>query len=401
MTRPLYLDFQATTPVDQGVLAAMLPYFSDDFGNPHASEHQYGQSAAQAIAKARADVAKLIGARSSEIIFTSGATEANNLLLKSAAHMMADRGRRRIVSAATEHKAVIEVLARLGKQGFEVVWADVGSDGLVSIANLDKLVDEATALVTIMAVNNEIGVIQDLATIGHICRERGAIFHSDAAQAAGKIPLDVGHAAIDLMSLSAHKFYGPKGIGAAYIRRSLQRDLAPQIDGGGQEAGLRAGTLPTPLCVGIGAASALAAATMAGERTHLLCLQEAFLEELSARGAKFAVNGTLDRRWPGNLNLSFEGVDAEALVMAVSDRIAISSGSACTAEALEPSHVLRALGFGAERTEGAVRIGFGRSTTLDEVNRAARVLADSATGLAQISRSAEWKDEGVYGNAAE
>ena len=398
---PIYLDYQATTPTDAAVVAKMLPFFSQDFGNPHASEHSFGRSAADAVARARRQVADLFHARPSEIVFTSGATEANNLLLKSAAGMMAKRGRHRIVSVRTEHKAVLEVLARLERQGFDIVWAKVGSDGLVSPEVLATLIDDQTGLVSVMAVNNEIGVIQDIAAIGAICREHGALFHTDAAQACGKISLDLSHLPIDLMSIAAHKFYGPKGIGAAFVRHGLMRGLDAQLDGGGQEGGLRAGTLPTPLCVGFGEACAIAGHTMPAEHDDLLTMREAFLAALRSAGVAFAVNGSLDRRWPGNLNLSFEHVDAEALVMAVADRLALSTGSACTTHSLEPSHVLTALGLDPDRAASAVRIGFGRSTTLDEVNRAAGILAESAATLASLGWSGAWEMNEGYGHAAE
>lgn len=397
---PIYLDYQATTPTDATVLAALLPFFSQDFGNPHASEHAFGRTAAEAVARARRQVASLLSARSTEIVFTSGATEANNLLLKSAAAYMAGQGRRRIVSARTEHKAILEVLARLATQGFEIVWAELNCDGLVLTERLRAVVDDQTALVSIMAVNNEIGVIQDLAAIGRISREYGALFHTDAAQACGKIPLDLSQLPVDLLSLSAHKFYGPKGIGAAYIRHGLARQLLPQMDGGGQENGMRAGTLPTPLCVGLGEASALAASAMLEERATLALLRDSFLQALAAAGLSYQLNGSFEQRWPGNLNLSFDGVDAEALVMAVSPYLAISSGSACTADALEPSHVITAMGLEPDRAAGAVRIGFGRSTTCEEVNRAARIIVDSVKTLASIGRVGGSESSGGYGHVA-
>lgn len=400
-SRPIYLDYQATTPTDPGVLAAMLPYFSQDFGNPHGTEHRFGRTAAEAVNRSRQQVADLINAHPAEIIFTSGATEANNLLLKSGAALMATKGRRQIVSARSEHKAVLEVLARLSREGFEIVWAPISADGLVDLGQLETLVDDKTALVSIMAVNNEIGVIQNLERIGQICHMRGALFHSDAAQACGKIPIDLSGLPVDLMSLSAHKLYGPKGIGAAFVRRGLRSGLQAEIDGGGQEHGLRGGTLPTPLCVGFGAACALASGAMAGEGPALRALRDQFLARLRSFPVVFSVNGSLDQRWPGNLNVSFEGVDAEALVIAVADDLAISSGSACTAESLEPSHVMAAIGLDEDRAGGAVRIGFGRSTTPDEVNRAAVILAAWVTRLAGIGRARGWEASDDHGYAAE
>jgi cysteine desulfurase len=382
---PIYLDFQATTPVDPRVLADMLPWLSERWGNPHATDHRFGREAAAAIENARRQVAELLGADTREIVFTSGATESNNLLIKAAATMMAAAGRPRIVTCSTEHKAVLEVVAGLARAGHPVTVLDVPGSGVIDVDRVGHVLDPDVGLVSIMAVNNEIGVEQPIAAIGALCRRRGVLFHTDAAQAAGKVPLDVVAAEIDLLSLSAHKLYGPQGIGAAYVRRPLRRSLLPQVQGGGQEGGLRAGTLPTALCVGIGRAAKIAGEEMAGERCRLAGLRDRFLALLHDAGVAFEVNGDLERRWPGNLNVSFDQVDAEALLMRVGDELALSSGSACTTRSLEPSHVIMALGDDPSRAETAVRIGFGRPTSTEEVDRAAAILIGAVRRLRQVS----------------
>lgn len=382
---PIYLDFQATTPVDPRVLADMLPWFSERWGNPHAIDHRFGREAAAAIENARRQVAELIGADPREIVFTSGATESNNLLIKAAAGMMAAAGRPRIVTCSTEHKAVLEVVAGLARAGHPVTVLDVPSSGIIDVDRVGRVLDPDVGLVSIMAVNNEIGVEQPIAAIGTLCRQRGSLFHTDAAQAAGKITLDVAVAGIDLLSLSAHKLYGPQGIGAAYVRHPLRRSLLPQVQGGGQEGGLRAGTLPTALCVGIGSAARFAREEMAGERCHLGRLRDRFLALLDDADVIYKVNGDLEQRWPGNLNISFDRVDAEALLMRVGDELALSSGSACTTRSIEPSHVIVALGDDPGRAETAVRIGFGRPTSTEEVETAAAILIGAVRRLRQVS----------------
>ncbi|WP_449256022.1 cysteine desulfurase family protein [Bosea sp. (in: a-proteobacteria)] len=387
-TPPIYLDFQATTPVDQRVLAEMLPYFSKHWGNPHATEHVFGRTAADAIAAARLNVAALIGADPREITFTSGATEANNLLLKGASALMAAAGRPRIVTCATEHKAVIEVVRRLERDGSPVTILGVPPSGILGLDTIERSLGPDVGLVSIMAINNEIGVEQRLEEIGRLCRQHGALFHTDAAQAAGKIPLDVASMQIDLLSLTAHKLYGPQGIGAAFIRRSLRPQFSPLVEGGGQEGGLRSGTLPTALCVAFGVAARLARGEMGSERERLGRLRDRFLALLGDARIQFIVNGDLERRWPGNLNLSFSGVDAEALLMTVGETLALSSGSACTTRSLEPSHVISALTNDPDRTEAAVRIGFGRTTTPEEIDKAAEILIDAIQRLQAVSHIA-------------
>lgn len=386
--RSVYLDHQATTPVDERVLAAMLPFFNEVFGNPHSTDHSFGREAASAIATARAEVADLIGAEAREVIFTSGATEANNLLIKGAAAAVAAKGRPGVITCSTEHKAVLEVVERLAGTGTPVTVLGVLPSGLIDLAALEAALGPEIGLVSVMAVNNEIGVEQPLAEIGALCRRHGALFHTDAAQAVGKVPLAIQALKVDLLSLSAHKMYGPKGIGAAFVRRAVRPMLAPLFDGGGQEGGLRGGTLPTPLCVALGAACRIARDAMSAERAGLETLRDRLLVQLADAGVSFEINGDLQRRWPGNLNLSFEGVDAEALMMSVGDRLALSSGSACTAQSLEPSHVIVALGYGVDRAEEAVRIGFGRSTRPDEVDRAAAILTDAVRRLRGVRRVA-------------
>ena len=383
---PIYLDNQATTPLDPRVLDTMLPYFTEQFGNPSSESHVYGKNAMAAIEAGRADIAALIGADPREIVFTSGATEANNLALKGAAHFarthpQAGREpRNRIVTIATEHKCVLESAASLAREGFEVAYAPVKPNGLVSLDRLAAAIDARTLLVSIMAAHNEIGVVQPLAEIGALCRSHGVLFHTDAAQAFGKIPLDVEAMKIDLMSISGHKIYGPKGIGALYVRRRPRVRLEPLIDGGGQERGLRSGTLPTPLCVGLGRAAALAAAEMGGEAVRLRGLRDRLQNSLMRRIPELRINGATGHRLPGNLNLSFAGLIAPELIEACPG-IAISTGSACTSATVEPSYVLRALGLSDELANASIRLGLGRFTTEAEIDFAADALADAASRL--------------------
>ena len=375
----IYLDYQATTPCDSRVVAAMTPYFTEIFGNPHSQQHVFGRAADAAVEEARGEIAALIGARPNEIIFTSGATEANNLAIKGAAQFHAARGRH-LVTVATEHKSVLEPLRRLGEEDFALTVVPVDPDGLVPLDALARAITPETVLVSVMAANSEIGVIQPLAEIGVLCRERGVLFHTDAAQAFGKIPLDVEAMQIDLMSLSGHKAYGPKGIGALYVRRRPRARLAPLIDGGGQERGLRSGTLPTPLCVGFGAASAIARREMAAEAEQIGALRDRLHRALSARLPGLRLNGHATRRLPGNLNLVFPGIDGAALMDEL-DGIALASGSACTSAALEPSHVLRALGLADALIHGSLRISLGRFTTEAEIDAAAARIAEAVLRL--------------------
>ncbi len=382
---PVYLDYQATTPTDRRVVEAMLPWFTEKFGNPGSITHAYGREAAAAVETARAELAALIGAEPREIVFTSGATEANNLAIKGAAHFHREHGRDHVVTVATEHKCVLESCLALEREGFRRTVLPVDSQGIVDMAALAAAIDERTAVVSVMAANNEIGVLQPIAEIGALCRERGALFHSDAAQAVGKVPVDVEAMKIDLLSISGHKLYGPKGIGALYVRRRPRARLAPLFDGGGQERGLRSGTLPTPLCVGLGATARIARAEMADEARRLLALRRRFLTGILARLPEVRLNGDPVRRLPGNLNLSFPGVPAPALMEACPG-LALSTGSACSAAEIEPSYVLRALGLGEAVAGTTLRIGLGRYTTEADVDFAVDTLAAAARRLAQGER---------------
>jgi cysteine desulfurase len=380
---PVYLDYQATTPTDPRVVAAMLPYFTEKFGNPHSS-HRFGHEAEAAVEQARAEIAALIGADPREIVFTSGATESNNLAIKGAARFLRDErgaGRDRIVTLATEHKCVIESCRRLEQEGFAVTFLPVEADGLVDLERLRAALGPRTALVSVMAAHNEIGVIQPLAAIGALCREHGILFHTDAAQAAGKVALDVDAMAIDLLSISGHKLYGPKGIGALYVRRRPRVRLRPLIDGGGQERGLRSGTLPAMLCVGFGAACAIAGQEMAEEGERLLALRRRLYGGLAARLPGLRLNGHPERRLPGNLNLAVPGLDAEALLENC-PMVAASTGSACSSASVEPSYVLRALGLDEAAARESVRLCVGRFTTEAEIDFAADALATAALRLA-------------------
>jgi cysteine desulfurase len=378
--RPIYLDYQATTPTDPRVVEAMLPYFTEKFGNPGSATHMFGHEAGQAVEAARAQLAVLIGTEPREIVFTSGATESNNLAIKGAAHFHRPLGRDHIVTVATEHKCVLEAAKTLERDGFRVTFLGVDVDGLVDPEAVKRAVDSRTAVVSVMAANNEIGVIQPIREIAAICRSAGALFHTDAAQAVGKISFNVNELGVDLASISGHKMYGPKGIGALYVRRRPRARIAPLIDGGGQERGLRSGTLPTPLIVGIGAAAAIAQAEMTQESIRLIHLRRRFLARIEKLVPGIQVNGDAERRLPGNLNVSFPGVNAAEL-MENCPAVAVSSGSACSSAALEPSYVLRALGFSDERAAASIRVGLGRMTTEGEIDRAADLLAAAWRGL--------------------
>ena len=384
---PIYLDNQATTPCDPRVVEAMLPWFTEKFGNPGSATHAYGREAEAAVETARAQVAALIGADPREIVFTSGATESNNLALKGAAHFHRDFDKDGVVTLATEHKCVLESTAALAREGFRTTVLPVEPDGLLALDRLEAALDERTAILSVMAAHNEIGVLQPLAAIAALARPRGILFHSDAAQAVGKVPVDVNALGVDLLSISGHKIYGPKGIGALYVRRRPRARLAPLIDGGGQERGLRSGTLPTPLCVGLGVAAALAQAELAAEAERLLQLRRRFLSGIRARLPAVVLNGDAERRLPGNLNLSFPGTTAAAL-MAACPEVALSTGSACTSAAIEPSYVLRALGVEPGLAAGSLRIGLGRFTTAAEVDFAVEALAAAAGHLASGVKTA-------------
>jgi cysteine desulfurase len=381
---PIYLDYQATTPVDERVLATMLPWFTRKFGNPHSRDHRHGWVAEEAVEEARAKVAALIGATAKEIVFTSGATESNNLAVKGVAEA-ADAGRRHVVTCVTEHKCVIESCHRLEERGFEVTWLPVQSNGLIDLDSVSAAVTARTALVSIMAVNNEIGVIQPIAEIGRLCRARGAKLHTDAAQAAGKIPLDVNAMNIDLLSISGHKLYGPKGIGALYVRRRPRVRIVPQMDGGGQERGLRSGTVPTPLAVGLGEACAIAASEMAGEADRLRTLRDRFLTRLRNGVPDVHLHGDLEHRIAGNLNVSFPDIEGQDLMMRLTG-LSVSTGSACSSAVVGPSHVLSALGVESRLLHNALRIGFGRFTTEDEVDRAVAIIISAVRSQRSASQ---------------
>ena len=384
--RPVYLDNQATTPCDPRVLAAMLPWFTERFGNPHSAEHAMGHEAADAVEAARAEVARLIGAEPREVVLTSGATEANNIAVKGAARHALRMGgeRRRVITAATEHKCVLEAVADLADEGFEPVVLPVGADGRLDPAALRAALETPTLLVSVMAVNNETGVLQDIPVLAALAREAGALFHTDAAQAAGKIPLDV--AGIDLLSISAHKLYGPKGVGALYVRRRPRVRLAPLFSGGGQERGLRSGTLPTPLVVGFGEACRLARAEMAGEAERLAALRDRLLAALRRDLPGVRLNGSARHRIPGNLNLTFPGLAPGAgaldLLRAAPDLCA-STGSACSSAEVVPSYVLRAMGLPPDEAARTLRLGLGRFTSAADVDFAAAALARAHRAVAR------------------
>ncbi|MDY0883683.1 IscS subfamily cysteine desulfurase [Dongia soli] len=390
---PIYLDYQATTPCDPRVVQAMLPYFTEKFGNPHSRNHPFGWEAEEAVEKARRQVASIIGADEKEVIFTSGATESNNLALKGVAHFQKDR-KNHIITTVTEHKCVLDSCRHLEMEGFEVTYLPVQQNGLIDLEQLKAAITEKTVIVSIMAVNNEIGVIQPLAEIGKICRERRVYFHTDAAQAVGKIPLDVNAMNIDLMSISGHKIYGPKGIGALYVRRKPRVRLDALIHGGGQERGMRSGTLATPLCVGLGEACAIAEKEMASEAERLKYLRDRMYKQFKERLPEVFLNGDLDQRIPGNLNLSFAYVEGEGLMMGIKD-LAVSSGSACTSASLEPSYVLRALGVEEELAHTSLRLGIGRFTTEQDVDYAVEHIIESVNRLRAMSPLWEMAQEGI------
>lgn len=374
--QPVYLDNQATTPIDPRVVDAMLPFLTEQFGNPHSIQHTVGQSVAEAVETARAQVASLIGAEPREIVFTSGATESNNLAIKGAAHFARRyKALDHVVTAATEHKCVLESCRRLEDEDFSVTVLPVGPSGHVDFDVLEDAIIDRTALVSVMAAQNEVGVLAPMEEIGDITRARGILFHTDAAQAIGKVPLDVNASKIDLLSISSHKVYGPKGIGALYVRRRPRARIEPLIDGGGQERGLRSGTLSPALCVGLGTACALAEAEMAEEADRLAGLRGRLLGRLRAVIPDLFVNGDLERRLPGNLNVGVPGLDSEALIADLADTVCLSSGSACTSASVEPSYVLRAMGLPETLAGASLRIGLGRFTTADEVDKAADAMA--------------------------
>lgn len=393
MKLPVYLDYQATTPMDPRALDAMLPYFTEKFGNPHSRTHRFGWEAEDAVEKARAQVASIIGAQPKEIVFTSGATESNNLALKGVAHFYKDR-KDHIITVVTEHKCVLDTCRHLEQEGLTVTYLPVDENGLIDLEKLRNTITEKTLLVSIMAVNNEVGTIQPLKEIGAMCRENGVFFHTDAAQAVGKIPLDVNEMNIDLMSISGHKLYGPKGIGALFVRRKPRVRLQALINGGGQERGMRSGTLPTPLCVGFGEACAIAEKDMAVDNDRIRYLAERFRSGINEDLKDVFLNGDEEKRYPGNVNLSFAYVEGESLIMGLKD-LAVSSGSACTSASLEPSYVLRALGVNEELAHTSIRFGIGRFTTEVEVDYARKVVVDQVKKLRAMSPLWEMVQEGV------
>ncbi len=393
VSRPIYLDYQATTPCDPRVLQAMLPYFTEEYGNPHSRNHAFGWVAEQAVEKARAQVAELIHADPREVIFTSGATESNNLAIKGVAHFYkADKDH--IITCATEHKCVLDSCRHLEQEGFKVTYLPVNKDGLIDLETLNAAITDRTVLVSIMVVNNEIGVIQPIEKIGKMCHEKGVFFHTDAAQAVGKIPLDVEAMNIDLLSISGHKIYGPKGIGALYVRRKPRIRLQSLINGGGQERGMRSGTLSPPLCVGLGEACAIAQKEMGAEAERIKTLAERFHNHIKEALDEVYLNGDGNKRIPGNLNLSFAHVEGEGLMMGIKE-LAVSSGSACTSASLEPSYVLRALGVEEEMAHTSLRIGFGRFTTEEEVDIAAQKIIKEVNRLRDMSPLWEMSRQGI------
>ncbi|ORZ39318.1 pyridoxal phosphate-dependent transferase [Catenaria anguillulae PL171] len=393
--RPIYLDYQATTPTDPRVVQTMLPYFSTLFGNPHSRTHAYGWESEAAVDRAREQVATLIGADPKEIIFTSGATESNNLAIKGVARFYRRaRGKNHIITTQTEHKCVLDSCRVLQEDGFEVTYLPVQQDGRVRLEDVEAAIRPETAIVSVMTVNNEIGVIQPIKEIGEICRKHKVHFHTDAAQAVGKIPLDVNAFNIDLMSISGHKVYGPKGIGALYVRRRPRVRLEPLISGGGQERGLRSGTVPTPLVVGLGEACKIAANEMAKDSQHVNALSQRLIQGITSRLTHVARNGSEQHTYPGCVNLSFAYVEGESLLMALKD-VALSSGSACTSASLEPSYVLRALGAEDDMAHSSIRFGIGRFTTEEEVDAVADKVVDAVTRLREMSPLWEMVQEGI------
>ncbi len=394
MKRPIYLDYSATTPVDPRVADKMCSYLTldGDFGNPASRSHTFGWRAEQAVETARANVAALIGADAKEIVWTSGATEANNLAIKGAAHFYGKKGKH-LITCKTEHKAVLDTCRQLEREGYEVTYLDPETNGLVDLGKLAAAIRPDTVLVSVMHVNNEIGVIQDVAAIGKLCREKGVLFHSDAAQSAGKVPIDVNAMNIDLLSLSAHKIYGPKGIGALYVRRKPRVRIEAQMHGGGHERGMRSGTLATHQCVGMGEAYRIAREEMAAEGERIRMLRDRLYSALKDMPEVY-VNGDLDHRVAGNLNISFNFVEGESLIMALKD-IAVSSGSACTSASLEPSYVLRALGRNDELAHSSIRFTIGRFTTAEEIDFTARLVREKVNKLRELSPLWEMYQEGV------
>ena len=390
---PIYLDYQATTPLDKRVLEAMIPYFTEKFGNPHSRSHSFGWEAEEAVEDAREKIAKLINAGTKEIIFTSGGTESNNLALKGVAHFYKTT-KNHIITVKTEHKCLLYSCRSLEQEGFMLTYLPVKKNGIIDLNLLEESITEKTLLVSVMAVNNEIGVIQPLEKIGKICRKHKVFFHSDIAQAFGKIPIDIEKMNIDLASISAHKIYGPKGVGALYVRRKPRVKLRPIINGGGQERGMRSGTLPTPLIVGFGKAASIAFDEMDEELIRIKKLFDYFLDQIHTSANEVILNGDREIRYPGNINLSFSYVEGESMILAIKD-LAVSSGSACTSASLQPSYVLKALGVEDELAHTSIRFGIGRFTTQREVDYAAKLVVSKVQKLRQLSPLWEMVQEGI------
>ncbi len=394
VTLPIYMDNHATTPMDQRVLDAMMPYFGKIFGNAASRNHQFGWEAEQAVDKAREQVAKLIGCTAKEIIFTSGATESNNLAIKGIAEMYREKGNH-IITQVTEHKAVLDTCKKLERQGYDITYLPVETDGLVSVEKLTAAITDKTILVSIMYANNEIGVIQPMQEIGKLCHERGIIFHTDAVQAVGKIPVNVVTDQIDVLSMTAHKIYGPKGVGALYVRRRNPRvQITEQINGGGHERGMRSGTLNVPGIVGLGAACEIAGNEMVAETARLTELRDYLKQKFDNALDYTHINGNMDHHLPGNLNMSFVHVEGESLLMGIND-IAVSSGSACTSATLEPSYVLKALGLGDDVAHSSIRFGLGRFNNKAEVDYVSDKVITVVKHLREMSPLYEMVKEGI------
>jgi cysteine desulfurase len=388
------MDYHATTPVDPRVLETMMPYFTEDFGNAASRNHPFGWKAEEAVEQARKQVADLIGANAKEVIFTSGATESNNLAIKGAAEMYREKGNH-IITCVTEHKAVIDTCKRLEKEGYRVTYLPVLKDGRISLDDLRAAITDKTILITIMSANNEIGVLQPIEEIGAIAKEKGILFHTDAVQAVGKVPFDINKVKADLVSMSGHKIYGPKGVGALYVRRRNPRVLlAAQIDGGGHERGMRSGTLNVPGIVGIGKAAEICKAEMTTEAKRLSALRDRLNEALHKNLDEIYINGSMEHRLPHNLNISFAYVEGESLLMGIND-VAVSSGSACTSASLEPSYVLKALGAGDDLAHSSIRFGLGRWTTEEEIDYVVNKLTSVVQRLREMSPLYEMVKEGV------
>jgi cysteine desulfurase len=393
MKLPIYLDYQSTTPMDPRVIDAMVKSMKEDFGNPHSRTHSYGWKAEEVVEIARKQVADLIHADAKEIFFTSGATESNNIAIKGVAHFYGSTGKNHVITIATEHKCVINSARDLEQEGFSVTFLPVQQNGLIDLKQLEAAITDKTCLVSVMSVNNEIGVIQPLKEIGALCRKKGAFFHTDAAQAFGKIPLDVDAMNIDLMSISGHKIYGPKGVGAIYIRRKPRVRIKSVFSGGGQERGIRSGTVPTSLVVGLGVAAEIAKNEMEKDSAHIKKLSDKFYNAVMKLTHVY-LNGDKESRYAGNLNFSFAGIEGESMIMAIKD-LAVSSGSACTSSSLEPSYVLHSLGVEDELAHTSIRFGIGRFTTEEEIDYAIKILNEKVDKLRALSPLWEMMQDGV------